>query len=593
MAGSRKIGQGLTLEQLKKRGSDYYYQLKESTKKPNPAFARKIPRTPSVEIVEEYCRTKIPGYDPWRDAEGYTFDPDRAREAIKWWHKHITHVKGRLGGTAFRLEPWQIAIIGNIWGWHADDTGFRRYRKMFFFVPQKNGKSILCAGLAVMFFVLDGEVGSETYCLAFTIKQANLVFTMARGIIMNDEWLSSQCAPHKYSIDKPEDPNAFFRTIAVEGEGVHGTNVHTGWVDELHTISIAKEDAILTLEEKTTAREQPFIGELTTAGYDKESLCFREYSYASNVRDGIDGFRDARLLPVIFEAKPEDDWTDEATWRKANPNYGISFSQDDMKRASQQAIRDPIRENKFRNLRLNQWTQQSVLWMKYDDWDACDQTPVELSDFEGRPCYAGFDYGQTNDLTALALVFPPSEPDGVFAVKCINWIPSEDAEARENQDKVPYRRWAKTGIVRITKGNVTDQNVIEADIVELTKSLSIKVIGYDKWHAEQLAIKLRDVYGMNLVIVPQTMAHLTGAAKLLQKLILSRRIQHGGDPCLRWQIGNVAAYEGPNEQIKLNKAGRSKRIDGVVAILDALCLYLLDADTGNVYDTDDVLTLDW
>ena len=227
-----------------------------------------------------------------------------------------------------------------------------------------------------------------------------------------------------------------------------------------------------------------------------------------------------------------------------------------------------------------------------EDWDRCDNGPVDLESMKGRICYGGFDYGQSCDLTAFAMVFPPPDPEGDFTVYVRHWIPEENAAEHEKTDKVPYRRWRDLGLMSMTPGNVTDQAYVEREMVKLTNEYAVRIIGYDQWHAEQLAISLRDKHGVNMVKVPQTMAQLTGPAHLLYKLILSGRLRHGGDPCLRWQAGNVEAYEGPNEQLKLNKASDKRRIDGIMAILNALKLYQIDESKGCVYDDRVIIELD-
>lgn len=561
----------------------------EPTEKPTLP-PRKIPRCPGLGTIERYCRELIPGYDPWRDSAGYSFHVKRARAAVRWFHAHLTHVKGELGGKAFKLEPWQVAIIGNLFGWYAkDDT--RRFRTAFIFVPRKNGKTPMAAGLANFMFVEDKEPGAEVYSAASTREQARLVWIWAKGQILNDEYLSKTCKVFQHAIILNADPMATYKAVAAEAGGLHGFNSHVVVVDELHTFSKNNEEVIDVLETSTAARRQPLIAHITTAGWDRNSICYKKYDYACRVRDGEDGYCDPKFLPVIYEAKQDDDWSDPDVWEKANPNLGVSVKRDYFEAEFERASKDAAYENRFRQLHLNQWTEQAVRWIPMEQWDKCVGVPFEDEDLAGRVCYGGLDLAISRDLTALSLMFP--DEDGGFTVRVWHWIPAENAREREQRDKVPYREWAKAGCVEMTPGNVTDHEYLIRSILEMKERFDLRSIGFDPWQARSMAARLKEQHGVEMVEVPQGIVQMSEPSMQLYKLIMGGKLRHGGDPCLRWQAGNVEVRVDVNGNLKPLKSNDANRIDGFIATIMALKLAMLDNKAGCVYDERGLIELEW
>jgi phage terminase large subunit-like protein len=510
----------------------------------------------------------------------------------------MTHVKGELAGHPFEIEPWFKAVVANIFGWVRAD-GTRRYREVFLYVPRKNGKSILASSIANLVFFTDQEPGAEIYMAAAEREQASIVFNVAKAQINNDPILQSKCNIQKYVVTSP-DEMCVMRAVSSDGATKHGFNPHCVIVDEVHVHN--SPDLIEAFETGIGARRQPLIIYLTTADYQRESICNTKYKYACAVRDGI--IKDPYFLPVIYEASIDDDWTDPTTWAKANPNFGLSVKTEMMERACQKAIDVPSSENSFKRFHLNIITEAVNRFFSMTKWDRCtgittvDQgnTQVEYQDayidwveqLKDRPCYAGLDLASTTDVAALSLVFPPEEDDEPVKTLMFFWIPSDNAVEREKKDKVPYTTWRNQNFITMTEGNVIDYDVIRKTINDLAKTYNLMDIAVDKWNASQLITQLQGD-GLNVLAYSQSFNSFNEPTKELERLVTAKELDHAGNPVLRWMAANTNVKAREDGYIKpVKPEGKlASKIDGIVALIMGIGRMIVrDENAGkSVYDT--------
>lgn len=502
----------------------------------------------------------IPGYDPYREADGFRFDPDAAQLRLDFFAECLKHVKGKSAGQPFHLEPWEASIVANLFGWKRKD-GRRRYRECLIFVARKNGKTALAAGLVNAMLFCDNEPGAEIYGAASEHGQACMVFDHVRGQIMQDADLSARCKIFNGQAKAVTslDGLSSYRVLSADATTKHGQNVHFAVIDELHCLP--NRDLVDTIRTGTGSRRQPLIVYITTADFDREgSICNEIHDYADKVRDGV--IEDPEFLPVIFEADKADDWKAPATWRKANPNLGVTVSEEYLQAECQRAQEIPEYENTFKRLHLNLRTETHTRWLSLDKWDAC---PDRLPDLAGQICYGGLDMATTTDIAAFVLLFPNQGN----ALLPFFWIPRDSIEQRERRDRVPYATWARQGFVRPTEGNVIDYDIIRRDIVELGKKYNIREICLDRWNTTQLATQLQGD-GFNMVAFGQGFASMSAPTKHLEKLILGAELNHGGNPVLRWMFSNVAIETDAAANIKISKKKSTEKVDGLVAAVMAI-----------------------
>ena len=450
-------------------------------------------------------------------------------------------------------------------------------------VARKNGKSTILSGCGVVGVCADGEPGADVFSAAADREQAAIVFDEAANMVRAAPALESRLKVYRRSIVHPSSLSSY-KVLSRESRTKHGLNPHLVLFDELHTQRT--RELWDTLTTGSAARRQPLIITATTAGYEQESICYKQRIYAEKVMRGE--INDQEFLGLVFAADKDDDIEDPATWKKANPNLGISVSEEYIRAQLRRAITEVSFENTYRRLHLNQWTQQANRWLAMKRWDAVT-TPVILEELLGIECWAGLDLASTTDIAAFVMVFVLGEN---FVIVPRFWVPEAGMVDRIRKDAVPYDAWVKKGFLKATPGDVIDYRIIVADIIALKEKFNIREVAFDRWNAGSTVTELQDA-GFTMVPFGQGFASMSAPCKEFETLLLQKRLQHGGHPVLRWMAENVAVSHDPAGNIKPNKAKSTGRIDGIVAALMALDRSFRNggASSTSVYETQGVKTL--
>lgn len=508
----------------------------------------------------------IPGYDPEATAaDGEYFAEGPARLSIDFFPQHLVFIEGERAGQPFHLELWQQAVNATLFGWRrADHT--RRYRETLIYVPRKNGKTPWMAGIADLVMFEDGEPGAQLYSAAADREQAALIYRHASGMIARNPEMAELVRTYRSfkSIEYPAQ-GTVFKALSSDAETKHGLGAHLVIVDELH--AHPNSDLVDVLKTSTAARRQPLVIYITTADYARESVCNRIHDYASKVRDG--DVADSSFLPVIYEATADDDWTDPATWAKANPNLNVSVKLPYLKRECARAQNEPSYENVFKRLHCNIKTQQDVRWIPREKWDLGHDgsDPLAwrdrmLAELAGQQCVGALDLGATQDLTALALLFG-NEADG-FDWLPFFWIARDCARQRAHRDRVPYEEWIDQGYMIATDGDTTDFGQVERDIDDLANTYGLHELAVDRLFQGDQLIQNLMARGLNAFAFGQGFMSMAGPAKRFYELILAKKLRHGGNPVLRWMAANAAVEMDAAGNIKPSKKKSTERIDGIV-----------------------------
>lgn len=479
----------------------------------------------------------IPGYDPFAGAEGCWFDAAAAERALDFFAEMLRHIEGGVAGVAFRLEPWQTAVVANLFGWkRRDDAGrvVRRYRELFFYVPRKNGKTPLCAGIGLFVFFCDDEPGQQGFIAAKDREQAGLLFRQMKGMVEQNSLLAGRCKVYggnaqggmSRSFVKPD--NSFLKVISGDGGGKHGGNSHLIIIDELHEQDDA--DLMTALQTSMTSenRKQPIMICLTTADYDRPSVCNDKYRKAKRVQ-AEPGY-DPAFLPVIYEADPKADPYDPATAAGCNPNLGVSVSRAELARLAKQAQDDPAFNVEFLRLHLNVRTQKLVEnAIDLIAWDQAAGDPLTLADIpDGTACWAGLDLGWRDDFAALDLLFPEGD-DGLKAVS-VFWLPEQ---TRRDMRAMPFRDFLAGGWVNRTEGNTTDFRAIREVLDLVRERFDLRKLCMDPSYARSEVTDLGDA-GFDLELFRQNKGTYTPPWKwLTADGIKAKKLRHGGNSTLR------------------------------------------------------------
>jgi len=515
-----------------------------------------------------------------RSSSGRTrFDRERALLPEQFFARYLVHIKGEWAGLPLTLEKWQARLLRELFGRIGPD-GLRRYRTCYVEVPRKNGKSTMAAGIALYLLFADGEPGAEIYSAAADREQAAIVFGAAKEMVERSPKLRKRCEVYQRSIVVPSTGSCY-KVLSADVPTKHGLNPHGIIFDELHAQPNRHLWDVLTTG--TAARRQPLTIAITTAGFDRHSVCFEQHEYAEKVRDGV--IPDDSFLPVIYAAAKDDDWKDPKVWKKANPNLGVSVKAEYLGKQAKKAAEVPAEQNSFRRLHLNQWTEQDLRWMPMEVWDACADPLPELV---GRECFGGLDLSSTLDLSAFVLAFVAADRVDVL---CRFWVPREGARKRADHDRVPYPLWIDQGFIEATEGDVIDYDVIRERIKADGERYDIREIAFDRWNATQLSIQLAGD-GFTMVEVGMGFASMAAPTKELMNLVLGRKLRHGGHPVLRWCASNISVEQDAAGNWKPSKRRSSEKIDGIVALILAVSRLMLRREPErSVYETRGILTI--
>ena len=526
---------------------------------------------------------KLQNYTPTRFMlETSHYDEEKADRAVRFI-ENLKHTKGKWAGKRFWLLPWQEQIIRDIFGVIKED-GKRQFRTAYIEIGKKNGKSELAAAVALYLLYADNEPSAEVYGAAADRQQASIVFDVAKkmtemtpALIKRSKIMAATKRIVNYS-------NAgFYQVLSAEVGTKHGLNVSGLVLDEVHAQPNRQLYDVLT-KGSGDAREQPLYFLITTAGTDKESICYELHTKALDIMEGRK--IDHTFYPVVYGLKDDDDWHDEDNWYKANPSLGQTIQIDRVRDMYNEALDNPAEENVFKQLRLNMWVSSLTRFIPEHIYDLGDK-PIDLEALKGRDCYGGLDLSSTGDITAFVLMFPPRSEYEDYIMLPFFWIPEDTIPLRVRRASVPYDVWHRQGYLNATEGNVIHYGFIEKFIEDLGETYHIREIAFDRWGATQM---VQDLEGMGFTVVPfgQGYKDMSPPTKEFYKLLMEGKINHGGNPVMRWMSGNVVVDTDPAGNIKCTKAKSPEKIDGIIAAIMALDRCIRNGNgSGSIYDDPD------
>lgn len=514
----------------------------------------------ACQLVKKACTRHLSDLESG-PARGLRWDRESAQRAIGFF-RFLRHSKGEWAGKELLLASWQKFVVGSLFGWKRADE-LRRFRTAYIEVPRKNGKSTIAAGIGLYGLIADNEPGAEIYSVATKRDQAKIVFEEAKAMVNHSPALGRRIKVQMNNLHCL-DTRSKFEPLSSDARTLDGLNVYYGLVDELH--AHRTREVWDVLQTATGARRQPLLFVITTAGTQVLGVCYEQRDYSVKLLNEV--VADDSYFSVIYTIDEGDDWTLEQTWRKANPNYGISVKPEDLADLCQKAQEVPGEQNGFLTKRLNIWCQQEELWLDIDVWKQAP-APLPIEQLKGRDCWLGLDLSTTTDLTALVAVFPPLHEDENWEVLSYFFLPEENIDARVRRDNVPYDRWARDGFLKLTDGNVVDYGAVRNQIANLSEFVVVREIGFDPWNATHLSTDLA-AEGFTMVEIRQGFRTMSEPSKKLERLVMSRKLAHRNNPVLTYCISNVTLRHDDNDNYMPSKGKSTRRIDGAVALIIAL-----------------------
>jgi len=521
---------------------------------------------PACRYVVQACQRQVD--DLASPPSGYLFDEEKAAR-ICAFVESFHHIKGPHAsrGEKIRLEDWQIFILTTVFGW-VDESGNRRFRRAYTEVPRGNGKSALSSPIGLYMLGFDGEAGAEVYSAATTRDQARIVFRDAQAMARKMPEKSRK--RHGIEITAQAITQmktaSSFKALSADGHTLDGLNIHLAIVDELHAHK--QRDVYDVLETGIGKRPQSLLWMITTAGTNKHGICYEVRDYALKVLNGAAKDASAEAtFGIIYTVDEGDDPFDEATLRKANPNWGVSVDPNVVLQTAAKAQQTATARPNYLTKHLNVWVDANEALFDTEHWRRCEDKALDETDFAQDESVVALDLASKIDIAAKLNVYrrPVQGKDHYYVFPSF-YLPRAAIE----EDRHPmYRGWEMQGDIEATAGETIDFAVIEDEIRLEVPGRNIAAVVADPWQAQHMISNLqRDNFPADEM--RQTVANMSEATKTLDALMREGRIHHPGNAVLNWMIGNVVGHFDAKDNVYPRKELPANKIDGAVALIMAI-----------------------
>lgn len=497
------------------------------------------------------------------NSDKYIFDEERALRPIKFIETFCKHSKGEWAGKPVILELFQKAYISALFGFIDKETNLRRYKESMFYVARKNGKSTMLSGIAAYMMIADNEAGAEIYSCATKKDQAKLVFDETLNMINQSPYLSKHIKKRKSDLYFPLTMSKF-QPLGKNSDTLDGLNAHCVIIDELH--GVKDRNLYEVMQQSQSARRQPLLIMITTAGTVRECIFDDIYEYSCNIVDGT--FEDDTFLPIIYELDKKEEWLDERCWSKSNPSLGAIKKLDDLKRKVEKAKNSPKDLSGVLTKDFNIRNTLSNAWLNFDDINNTETFNIE--NFKNFYAIGGADLSITTDLTCATLLFIDKETEKRY-IHQMYWLPSENFNERVKIEKIPYDKWLERGLIRLCNGNSINYSDVTAWFIEMLNNYGITPlwIYYDNYSAKYWVEEMK-AHGFKMERCIQGAKTLNLPMQQLGADLKAKKINYNNNPILKWCLTNTGVQEDRNGNIvPIKNQSAKQRIDGVASMLDA------------------------
>jgi phage terminase large subunit-like protein len=507
-------------------------------------------------------------------AKAWPFDQAKA-DRICRFIENLPHTKGDWAAKRelLVLQPWQIFILQNVFGFLDPVTGFRRFNSAMIVVPRKNGKSLLSAAVGVYMLCADGEHGSEVYCGATTERQAWEVFTPARLMVKNTPLLQSRLGitVNAKTLTRTADGSKFAPIIGSPGDG---QSPHMAILDERHEHSDnVMRDAMRT---GMGARKQPLLWTVTTAGFDLSSPCYDDCMAGRKILDCT--LQSDRWFYIEYTIDTDDDWTTIESAKKASPNFGISINEQFIRGELSDAINIASKQNAYKTKYLCVWSQAKNAFHNIQKWNANYRAGLKLEHYKGRTIILGCDFAAKQDICATAILIPLD--DGTFATMGQFYLPSEAVNAPGRNH---YITWEAEHKIEVFDGNMVDFDAIESDIDQLVHDFDVQKIVIDARLASMMEQHLIGKGYPVEAFVPSAVNY-TEPMRWIDGLINEGKLLHNFSPSDpgTWMMANVTSKSNKRDMEFPDKERLDNKIDFSVALYMCAAEYLETPVASNI-----------
>ncbi|NMD90789.1 terminase large subunit [Staphylococcus hominis] len=493
----------------------------------------------------------------------YVYDEAKAQRPIQFIESFCRHSKGELAGKPLKLALFQKAYISALFGFVDKDTGHRRYTESFFFVGRKNGKTTMLSAIALYMMIADGESGAEVYSVASKKDQANILFDQSHEMILQSPDLNRNIRKRKADLYFPHNFSKM-QSLGKNSNSLDGLNAHLVVIDELH--SIQDRNLYEVMKQSQSARTQPLLIMITTAGTHRGTIFDDLYEYACNVVDG--NFKDDNFLPIMYELDAKEEYKNPKCWQKANPSLHISKKVEDLERKVSRAKNNPNDLTGILTKDFNIRETTNKAWLTFDDIN--NEDTFELSQFKGTYAIGGADLSITTDLSCATLLFLDPQTEQRY-IHQMYWLPEDNLRKRVEEDKIPYDKWHEQGLLRLCSGNTIDYSDITEWFKEMVNECDITPlwIYYDNYSARYWVDEM-EAHGFKMIRTPQGAKTLSLPMQNMGADLQKKKINYNNHPILKWCLTNTGIETDRNGNIvPVKNQSPKRRIDGTASMLDA------------------------
>lgn len=506
-----------------------------------------------------YIKLATKRYLDWFDK--YEFRPDKADKVVNFV-SNLKHFTGAHNGKPFKLLPYQEWIVYNVFGFYYPNSNRRVVNYMYCELARKNGKTALIAAICLYMLIADGESGSEVELVANSAKQAKICFDMSSNFLGSIDPKGKYFKRYRDKI-KFDKTKSFLQVLSSDASGNDGYNSYCFCLDECHEQPDSRLWDVMVSSQGM--RHNPLGIIITTAGFNKFGFCYNYRNTCVQILNGA--VEDDSQFAAIYTIDEDDDWGDPEVWIKANPSLNITVLPEYLEQQVKKAKNNSTLEVGIRTKNFNQWVSSQDIWISNDTLLANTEN-VDITKYKECYGYCGVDLSAVSDLTAMAVMIPL---DGKFIFKVNYYLPQ--SALKDNSNAELYKDWHRKGYLTITEGNVVDYDYLQTDLQKIANNVYISKVAYDAYNATQWAINCTAA-GLPLEPYSQALWNFNRATKEFERLIKQGKVIIDNNEITRWCFSNVSLKYDHNDNVKPVKMEAQQKIDGVIAILEALGIYL-------------------
>lgn len=524
-------------------------------------------------IAGELMKLSCQRYLSWFERDDIVFDEAKADKVVNFI-QHLKLSTGKFAGKYMQLTEWQKFVIYNVYGFVYKSSGYRVITQCYLQLARKSGKTALASAMALYHLIADGENDGQIIFAANSTAQAQLAFTMAQNYVSSLDTKGKYFKKYRDSIKFPRNKSVI-KVVSADANRLDGLNVSMAVIDEYHA---APNNAVSeVLESSVGMRTQPLIVYITSAGFDLTSPCYEMRQTCVNIL--YNKMQDDSLGAFIFEMDEADDVEDEKNWIKCQPNLDLTVTKEYIKQQLIKAKNNPSLFVNFKTKILNYWCASALgEWISQDYIIKCtNRIDLHNKEWEGLTCIMGVDLSSVSDMTALSVLLAIDEK---YYFK--NWYFLPESALKESSNRDKYKKWYQQGYLNLTSGNVVDYDYVFNKIMQVNEIIPISNISYDAWQSAALIIRLTEE-GFNCQPYSQSIGSMNRPTKYMETIARNGQLIIDDNPITRWMFSNVVIksdWNGNQRPVKANASSEYK-IDGIVAMLDALGNYLAETHYNN------------